>query len=79
MTKILYIPNGIYFHFYSSITGEYSDIIERVVSAKHHSVEDFVEYLISHVPVSSSDLWLEEHGLKRTDTILRSELEIIYD
>ena len=81
MTKILHIPSGEYL-YYPSNNGIYTQDIEKVIehfSPAYDSVEKLYEYTVDSGEIVQYSPWHTHNHLPIGSTILRSELEIIYE
>lgn len=76
MTRILYIPEGIYMSYYHEITVVFEKV--NVNSKYKNNIEAYLEAVIT--ACNNSDYVRHIWGLPITHTkFLRSEFEIIYD
>ena len=78
MTKLLYIPNGVYLRFYSDnfASDRLEDSLFNIPNACYHTPEEIIQHILEN---AGSVDWLELHGLEATHVFSREELEVIYD
>ena len=78
MTKILHIPTGQYLYYYS-ITGFLTQEVEEVSYFRFETAEILCEYTVDSGEIVQYSPWHTHNHLPIGSTILRSELEIIYE